>query len=149
MDPQVMKNVSYVTDSMMKTSVTEFQMFVGLEPTGKHSFSFSVNWPSWLTKTCWYQLRSIWILCRTLAIISQVSWGMQGAVASVSLCMLTGKVNTILYMYKSRRWQPWELCCSQLCSIHLGEKEIILTVAPLSAYSYSVSLESLYLSRII
>jgi hypothetical protein len=43
MDPQVMKNVSSMTDSMMKTSVMEYQMFVGLEPTGKRSFSFSIN----------------------------------------------------------------------------------------------------------
>ena len=66
MDPQAMKNVSIMTDNMMKTSVMEFQMFVGLEPTGKHSCSCSVHRSCWLTKTCWYLLWSIWILCRTL-----------------------------------------------------------------------------------
>jgi hypothetical protein len=40
MDPQVMKNISLMTDDMMKTAVTDFQAFVGLEPTGKHSCSF-------------------------------------------------------------------------------------------------------------
>jgi matrix metalloproteinase-14 (membrane-inserted) len=35
MDPQVTENVSLMTDDMMKTALTEFQMFVGLEPTGK------------------------------------------------------------------------------------------------------------------
>lgn len=106
MDPQVMKNSSFMTDNMMKTAVTEFQMFVGLEPTGKHSCSFSVHRPCWLTKTCWYLPWSIWILCRTLAILSHVSCSMQGSLATLSLCMLAGKVNSILCMYKSRKWQP-------------------------------------------
>jgi hypothetical protein len=34
MDPEVMVNVSMMTESMMKTCLTDFQTFVGLEPTG-------------------------------------------------------------------------------------------------------------------
>ena len=50
--PRGHENVLIITENMMKISVMEFQVFVGLEPTGKHSCSFSVHRPCRLTKTC-------------------------------------------------------------------------------------------------
>jgi hypothetical protein len=42
MDPRVMRNDSSMTDdmveNMMRTSVAEFQIYFGLEPTGKYRF---------------------------------------------------------------------------------------------------------------
>lgn len=47
MDPHVMRNDSRMTndmmESMMRTSIMDFQMFVGLQPTGKYNYSFSLT----------------------------------------------------------------------------------------------------------